>query len=178
MRRLNPSPSKATPRAGRLFTPFVVLSLGAGLLIGLGGFTFTYASGLAYLSDDPKACANCHVMNEVYDSWRKGPHHAVATCNDCHTPSAVIPRLLSKAQNGYHHSMGFTLQPSRPDAVGARLAFSEPIRIKQFNSKTLQANCLRCHGTFVQDIVHGSTTAKDALSCVHCHSAVGHGARR
>jgi hypothetical protein len=30
----------------------------------------------------------------------------------------------------------------------------------------------------VHDIVAGSTTAADAVKCVHCHAAVGHGSRR
>ena len=68
------------------------LSLGVGVLIGLAGYTFQYAEGTAYLSNDPKACANCHIMREQYDGWQKGSHHAVATCNDCHTPHALIPK--------------------------------------------------------------------------------------
>ncbi len=32
----------------------------------MGVFTFTYAEGFSCLSDDPRACANCHVMREVF----------------------------------------------------------------------------------------------------------------
>jgi cytochrome c nitrite reductase small subunit len=31
---------------------------------GVGTFTFGYARGFSYLSADPRACVNCHVMNE------------------------------------------------------------------------------------------------------------------
>ena len=31
-----------------------------GSLVGVGTFTFGYANGAAYLSNDPKACINCH----------------------------------------------------------------------------------------------------------------------
>lgn len=150
----------------------------AGAVAGLGGFTFDYASGLSYLSNDPRACANCHIMNDVYDSWRKGPHHAVATCNDCHVPPHFPDKYIAKARNGYHHSMGFTFQPAAPDEPGARTVFEEPIRIKPANSQILQDNCLRCHGEFVHGVVRGSTSSDGAIRCVHCHWAVGHGARR
>jgi cytochrome c nitrite reductase small subunit len=74
--------------------------------------------------------------------------------------------------------MGFTFQPPEPDAPGAQKFFEEPIRIKDTNSQILQDNCLRCHGDFVRDVVRGSTWADNATRCVHCHWAVGHGARR
>lgn len=148
-----------------------------GALVGVGGFTFDYAAGLSYLSNDPAACANCHIMNDPFDSWRKGPHHAVATCNDCHVPAGLFAKYLAKGRNGYHHSTGFTFQPSAPDEPGARKVFDEPIRIKETNSRILQDNCLRCHGDLVREIVRGSTSGEDAVRCVHCHFSVGHGAR-
>lgn len=157
---------------------WLALAVLVGVLGGVGGFTFAYAEGFAYLSNDPATCANCHIMNDQFDSWRKGPHHAVATCNDCHVPTGLVGKYLAKARNGYHHSKGFTLQPSAPDEPGASLAFDEPIRIKATNSQLLQDNCLRCHGDFVHEIVRGSTWADDAIRCVQCHKAVGHGARR
>ena len=93
-------------------------------------------------------------------------------------PPQFPAKYLAKARNGYHHSKGFTLQPSRPDEPGAWTAFEEPIRIKDPNSQILQDNCLRCHGDLVHDVVRGSTWADNSIRCVHCHRAVGHGARR
>jgi cytochrome c nitrite reductase small subunit len=142
----------------------VVLSLLLGVGSGVGAFTFHYASGLSYMSNDPKACVNCHIMNEQYDGWRKNSHHAVATCNDCHVPQGLVSKYIAKAENGYHHSKGFTLQD-----------FHEPILIKPKNSQILQDNCLRCHGALVHEIVRGSTYDPGALRCVHCHRGVGHG---
>jgi cytochrome c nitrite reductase small subunit len=106
-------------------------------------------------------------MNDEYDSWRKGPHHSFATCNDCHVPSDFLGKYMAKASNGYHHSKGFTFQD-----------FHEPVMIKQKNSQLLQDNCLRCHRDFVHDIVPGSTTDPNAVRCVHCHRGVGHGAMK
>lgn len=157
----------ATPSGRSVLRPWLVLAVPLGLALGLGLYTFSYAEGLSYLSNDPTACNNCHIMNEQFDGWVKGPHHAVATCNDCHVPADFVGKYISKATNGYHHSKGFTLQD-----------FHEPIMIKAHNAQILQDNCLRCHGDFVHDIVAGSTTDADAVRCVHCHRSVGHGPTR
>lgn len=142
----------------------VGLALLTGLVLGLGLFTFSYAEGLSYFSTDPKACANCHIMNDEYDSWQKSSHHTAARCVDCHLPHSFIPKYLAKAENGYFHSKGFTF-----------LDFHDPIMIKPKNSKILQANCVVCHEQTVHDLVSGSTSGKDAIQCVHCHAGVGHG---
>lgn len=83
---------------------------------------------------------------------------------DCHLPHEFIPKYLAKADNGFWHSYGFTFQN-----------FHEPIQIKPRNSRILQDNCLTCHQGMVHNLVAGSTTDTDAVSCVHCHSSVGHG---
>ena len=144
----------------------VLLAALVGTLAGLGAYTFRYAEGFRYFSTDPRACNNCHVMNDQYASWSRGPHRAFARCVDCHLPHAFIPKYLAKASNGYHHSKGFTF-----------MDFHDPIMIKPGNAGILQEACLRCHGDFVHDIVQGSTTREDAVMCVHCHRNVGHGAR-
>ncbi|RIL01923.1 MAG: cytochrome c nitrite reductase small subunit [Proteobacteria bacterium] len=141
----------------------VAVLLGAAL--GLGFFTLFHAEGLSYLSDDPRACANCHVMNEVFEGWQKGPHHAVATCNDCHVPHDFLGKWLSKGLNGFHHSKAFTLQD-----------FHEPIQITRRNAEALQGSCLHCHGEFVHEVVAAQRAADDPVRCVHCHRGVGHGA--
>jgi len=144
----------------------LTLAVLLGLLLGVGLFTFNYAEGLSYFSSDPKACANCHIMNDQYDSWTKSSHHAAAKCVDCHLPHEIAPKLIAKADNGYRHSKGFTLND-----------FHEPIMITPRNSRILQDNCLACHGDFVHDILPGSSTDPDAIRCVHCHSTVGHAGR-
>ncbi len=141
-------------------------AISIGTLAGVGGFTFQYAGGFSYFSTDPAACANCHIMNQQYDSWSRSPHHAVARCVDCHLPHEFIPKYLAKAENGYHHSKGFTFQD-----------FHEPIIIKPKNARILQESCIRCHGEFVHEIVGVNQTGENAAQCVHCHRAVGHGPR-
>jgi cytochrome c nitrite reductase small subunit len=142
--------------------------VGLGIVLGLGGYTFQYAEGLSYLSNDPRACVNCHIMRDHYDGWQHASHHAVATCNDCHTPHDLVGKYISKAENGFWHSKGFTLQD-----------FPEPIRIRPHNAAVLQHNCVDCHETLVSELQrHHSVNGVEEPSCVHCHPAVGHGPPR
>ncbi len=144
-----------------------VLAIPLGMALGLGLFAFRYAEGTSYLGNAPEACANCHIMNEQYDGWVKGSHHAVATCNDCHTPHDFVGKYMTKALNGFHHSKAFTLQD-----------FQEPIQIKARNAAILQQSCLHCHGDLVAELAAHGNTAEGAPKCVHCHSGVGHGPTR
>ncbi|MBL9204327.1 MAG: cytochrome c nitrite reductase small subunit [Opitutaceae bacterium] len=135
-----------------------------GLLGGLGTYTFTFAHGLSYFSNDPRACMNCHIMREQFDGWQKSPHHAVASCNDCHTPHSFFEKYLSKAENGFWHSKGFTLQD-----------FHEPIMIRPKNVAVLQQNCVGCHEQIVDGINTHPGNPQKMLDCLHCHREVGHG---
>ncbi|MBM3276724.1 MAG: cytochrome c nitrite reductase small subunit [Candidatus Handelsmanbacteria bacterium] len=149
---------------GRMTIGGAVIAALSGALLGLGGFTFYYGQGLSYFSRDPAACVNCHIMQPQFDSWQKASHHTAATCADCHLPHDFLPKWLSKAENGFWHSQGFTLQD-----------FHEPIFIRQRNQRVLHDNCLNCHGPLVHELLAGATTDADAISCVHCHRSAGHG---
>ncbi len=145
-----------------LLATSVALSVAIGLAVGVGGFTFAYAKGASYMKDDPSACANCHVMQEQLDAWRKSSHHAVAVCNDCHTPEGFVPKYFTKALNGYHHSVAFTSGD-----------FHEPIQIKARNFKVTESRCRSCHQAITSAITHPSP-AGDEQSCTSCHRSVGH----
>ena len=145
----------------------LVLCVLAGVALGTGTFTVQYAEAFSYLSNDPKACVNCHIMRDQYDGWQKASHHAVATCNDCHVPHEMVPKYLVKAENGFWHSKGFTLQD-----------FPEPIRLRPVSLTILQNNCVNCHHDLVNDILGHGTIGSERTDCVHCHAAVGHGPQR
>src|SRR5262245_7180096 len=153
--------------AGGVKLVVLVPCLLAGAAAGLGSYTFWYAEGGSYFSNDPRSCANCHVMNDHLDSWQKSSHHAVATCNDCHTPHDFFGKWLTKARNGFLHSKGFTLQD-----------FHEPIRITPRNAAVLQANCITCHQELTHDITTLGSAGEPGNNCVRCHAAVGHGPAR
>lgn len=146
----------------------MLLSMLLGVFIGLGSYTFVYAQGASYLSNDPRACANCHVMREHYDGWQKSSHHAHATCNDCHTPHEFLPKYLSKLENGFLHSKAFTL-----------MDFHEPIRIRGINLERLNHNCVSCHQEMVSEIDRSGSlhTGGEVFNCIRCHADTGHGPR-
>lgn len=90
----------------------IVAGTAVGVAAGVGGYTFIYARGASYLTNDPAACANCYVMRDQFDGWAKSSHHAVAVCNDCHTPHDLVGKYMTKGLNGYHfveseNSVGF-----------------------------------------------------------------------
>ena len=87
---------------------WLAFAVAIGLSAGIGGYTFVYARGASYLTNDPAACMNCHVMREQYDGWIKSSHRSVAVCNDCHTPHDLIGKYATKSQNGFWHSFYFT----------------------------------------------------------------------
>jgi cytochrome c nitrite reductase small subunit len=140
----------------------LVVAVLFGIAAGLGGYTFVYARGASYLTDDPAACANCHVMREQYDGWIKSSHRSVAVCNDCHTPHAFLAKYYTKALNGYHHSLAFTSGE-----------FHEPIQIKARNLEVTEWACRGCHADTVQAIDHPGETL-EPISCIRCHDSVGH----
>jgi cytochrome c nitrite reductase small subunit len=134
-----------------------------GVLAGLGLYTFTYAQGWAYITNDPAACANCHVMQEQYDGWMKGSHHAVAVCNDCHVPHDLVGKYLTKARNGFWHSFYFTTG-----------TFPEPIRATATSRAIAEAQCRRCHAPIVEAMGTPVHAGDAHVSCIRCHGSVGH----
>lgn len=142
----------------------LILILLMGICLGLGGYTFYYARGFSYLSNNPKACANCHVMQEQYDSWQKSSHHNVAVCNDCHAPHDFLGKYMTKAKNGFRHSLAFTLEN-----------FHEPIMIREKNAIILNGTCKSCHEGLMSMIAGHEKSAEDEFFCTRCHAGVGHG---
>jgi len=144
---------------------YVILSMLIGMFSGLGVFTFGYGKGASYLSNNPQACANCHVMNDHLASWEKSSHHSVATCNDCHLSPHPVGKWITKADNGFFHSLAFTTGN-----------YPDPIRIKPRNREVTQSACIKCHSDFVHSMLP-PTQGGDMLNCAHCHSSVGHANR-
>ena len=142
----------------------VVLAVLAGLIIGLGCYTFVYAKGYSYLTNNPAACANCHVMQAQYDAWIKSSHRSAATCNDCHTPHNLVGKYAVKLNNGFWHSFYFTSG-----------RYPDTIEITRFDHKVTEHACRRCHENITAaidgNVVHGKA---EGLECTRCHSSVGH----
>jgi len=133
-----------------------------GAAAGIGVYTFVYAKGYSYLTDDPSACANCHVMGEQFAGWVKSAHKGVAVCNDCHTPAGLVPKYLTKIENGFRHSFAFTSGK-----------FPDPIRITDGDRAVANGTCRKCHAA-ITEAIDGPHGGAGELSCLGCHARVGH----
>lgn len=147
----------------RKFIPGILgITLGALFFVGgLSVFTFIQAEGHSYLSDDPNACANCHVMQAHFDAWSHSSHARVATCNDCHSPHDTIAnKYIAKGINGFNHSLAFTFGD-----------YNQVFTITDYNNDIVNDSCLHCHAGMVSEI---APNHDDSLECTSCHTGIGH----
>lgn len=160
--------SLTTKKSG-FWTPAFILAIvtffAVGVLGGLVIYTFVYAKGASYLSGDPEACINCHIMEEQYDSWIAGSHADKATCADCHMPhDNIVHAYAVKGENGFMHALKFTTG-WHPENIEAR----------EVSKKITNEACLYCHADFTADVRHpGGTDNNETFDCIRCHSEVGH----
>lgn len=143
--------------------PLLLLLPLLGLPLGVGAFTFVYAKGFSYLSTDPTACVNCHIMTPQFDAWLKSGHRHAAVCVDCHLPPHGLAKWLAKGDQGFRHSLAFTLQN-----------FHEPIAITAADRRIVDDNCRRCHADLVHAMAGAPATASAPIDCLHCHADAGH----
>jgi cytochrome c nitrite reductase small subunit len=107
----------------------------AGVAVGLALVLVRIANATSYLSDDPQACINCHVMTDAYASSQRGSHGRVAVSTDCHVPHTnLVAKYAFKAEDGLKHSYVFTLR--KEPQVLELSARAVPV---------VQANCGNCH---------------------------------
>lgn len=142
-----------------------------GIITGMGIYLFMVSNAASYLSDDPEACINCHVMNPQYASWQHSSHREVANCNDCHVPhNNVFNKYFFKAKDGLRHSAMFTLRLE-----------PQVIQIKDAGKKVVHKNCIRCHGSLLEDpqlqaVFHSDYyTTRTSRKCWDCHRETPHG---
>lgn len=135
-----------------------------GAVVGMAGYVAYISNAASYLSDDPKACINCHIMNPMYASWQHSSHGRATTCNDCHVPhDSVVSKYWFKANDGLRHSLLFTLRRER-----------QVIRAIPASREVIQANCIRCHANVVSE-APGLRAHDTDRSCLDCHREVPHG---
>ncbi len=134
-----------------------------GLLVGLGLVAFRTSNAASYLSNDPRACINCHVMIPYYASWERSSHRKVATCADCHVPhDNKLRKLWFKATDGLRHATVFT-----------RGTYSQTLRLNPKAVPVVQRNCVRCHSHQVMSTKMGRSQYE--RRCWDCHREVPHG---
>lgn len=147
--------------------PFIVLG---GITCGLLAYTVYMSRAHSYLSDDPSACVNCHIMTPYHQTWMHSSHAQWVTCNDCHVPQDnMFSKYAFKAKDGLYHSAVFTLR-------------AEPmvIRPRAESSQVIMNNCIRCHTqlntAFVKTgmISFADTKEGKGKACWDCHTEIPH----
>ncbi len=136
------------------------------------GYLVDKSKALSYLSTDPKACINCHVMHTQYATWQHSSHAQRATCVDCHLPqNSLIDKYTAKTRDGWNHAFAFTAN-----------TFAQNIAISDNAASRVQKNCIGCHATLTatlinnQDRYHDFTnTPQTERKCWDCHRDVPHG---
>lgn len=149
------------------------VSIALGAFLGLFVYLVIVSNAPSYISDEPKTCINCHVMNTQYATWFHSSHREVANCNDCHVPhTSVFAKYLFKAMDGMRHSAIFTLKLE-----------PQVIIIKEAGRNTVQENCKRCHSFTNEEIATMNVTGENSEHgqgklCWDCHKDVPHGSVR
>ncbi|OGU10851.1 MAG: cytochrome c nitrite reductase small subunit [Ignavibacteria bacterium GWB2_35_12] len=157
--RLSPPPAWRVP-------VILILGIACGLLLQI----FYVSNALSYLSDEPEACVNCHVMSSHFATWEHSSHRRVTTCNDCHVPhDNIIREYYFHAMDGLRHSTIFTLR-----------AEPQVLLIKEAGKAAVQQNCLRCHINQVNPVSAANVNGENyklgyGKPCWECHREVPHG---
>ncbi|MFI5237976.1 MAG: cytochrome c nitrite reductase small subunit, partial [Ignavibacteriales bacterium] len=154
------------PPATWRFAVLILLGIFSGLLI----FTIHIGNATSYLSDDPAACVNCHVMAPQFATWQNSSHARFTVCNDCHVPQDnIFERYFFKASDGLRHSYMFTFR-------------LEPhvIIIHEAGRNAVQENCIRCHSEQIHPISVRAISNQSIQEygdgyCWDCHRETPHG---
>jgi cytochrome c nitrite reductase small subunit len=140
------------------------------VLVGMGIFLAKEASIVSYMSDNPQACVNCHVMTPVYNSWMHSSHRERASCNDCHVPQDnLFNKYFFKAKDGLFHATIFT----------ARME-PEVMFMREESEKVVQDNCIRCHVQQITQVkyygwLENHKENRTQRNCWSCHQELPHG---
>ena len=142
----------------------------AGVIAGGGAFFLYLLRAHTYLTDEPSACVNCHIMSPYYATWMHSSHSRDATCNDCHVPHEnFIKKWTFKGMDGMKHVAAF-LTNSEPQVIQAHPA----------SSQVIMNNCIRCHQQLNTEFVETGridymmSEVGKGKACWDCHRDVPH----
>ena len=132
--------------------PVIVL---LGIFIGLGTYSFYISKAWSYISDDPKACVNCHIMAPQYATWIHSSHRETAHCNDCHVPHDNFARkYYFKGKDGLRHATLFTLRAERQ--VQSKIITQTK---GQYQVHNTDRECWECH----REVPHGRVNSLSSV---------------
>ncbi|MBZ5645935.1 MAG: ammonia-forming cytochrome c nitrite reductase subunit c552 [Acidobacteriia bacterium] len=98
-------------------TATIVLGILVGVALGLGLYTFVYAKGYSYLTNDPNACADCH-MPYTREGGLKISDHDVRSpllninraCQTCHRwPEKELKDRVEEIQTRFYDTCNIAL---------------------------------------------------------------------
>ncbi len=147
----------------------VYVAILLGVVTGLSLLIIYISRAPSYLSDNPAACVNCHVMNPQYSDWVHSSHRRAATCNDCHIPhDNFIVKYYSKAEEGMKHATYFTMRWE-----------PQVIYKDEDDIDYLLKNCRRCHEPtismeFLNSVQPGYHNWLKERRCMDCHRESPH----
>ncbi len=128
----------------------------------------------SYLSKDPKACINCHVMDTQYTTWQHSAHGvAGVTCVECHLPTdSFVGKYYAKTVDGWNHSVAFTMD-----------TYDHAMKISDYGAERVQKNCISCHSSMTSEINANADkyhnfddpAVENGRRCWDCHKSVPHG---
>ncbi len=131
------------------------------------------SKALSYLSKDPKACINCHVMNTQYTTWRHSSHSRDVTCVECHLPTdGIINKYKAKTIDGWNHTVAFVFD-----------TYDHSIKITEDGASRVQKNCISCHKSIASTLSSNANLyhkfdeeyVENGRKCWSCHKEVPHG---
>jgi cytochrome c nitrite reductase small subunit len=144
--------------------------LAFSIFTGLAIFSFYISRAPSYLTDNPEACVNCHIMAPQYATWSHSSHREKTNCNDCHVPhNNFINKYYFKAKDGLRHATIFTLRKE-----------PQVIFIKEAGQEVVHNNCIRCHSGLLTDSklnAYNTETHRFRMErrCWDCHRETPHG---
>lgn len=148
----------------------IPLFLVGGIIVGIVGYLIYVSSVYSYMSDEPTACVNCHIMSPYYQSWQHSSHGVWTNCNDCHVPNDnMANKYIFKAIDGVYHAAVFTM-----------CAEPQVIRPREASSNVIMANCIRCHTQLNTEFVntgmidYTASTMGEGKACWDCHRDIPH----
>ncbi len=144
------------------------------IAVGLFIYTVYISKAWSYLSKDPKACINCHVMDTQYATWQHSSHGiAGVTCVECHLPTdSFVNKYMAKARDGWNHSVAFTLR-----------TYDNAMQISDDGARRVQENCISCHASLASTLGENADKyhkfsqpyVENGRKCWECHKSVPHG---
>ena len=143
--------------------------------IGMFAYVVNASNMMSYLSEDPRVCINCHVMNTQYATWQHSSHRESANCVDCHLPrDSFVDKMIAKSRDGLNHASAMTFK-----------TYPNNIRISDDASKRIQASCISCHQRNVSQMIENTKSyskngkgSQVDRNCWDCHRMTPHGFTR